>query len=179
MAKDRLSDNERKAVEADALKIRADHRLPAIAGFVRRIHQRYREDWGYATLLRIRADVAEHKGWTVHRAGALSFTEFNAALDELAGQPRFGVDADQYILNWDGEAYSISPMRWQLLRMIWGRYNVSFADVGEEVWGSDIKHAHTIRTFVSRLDDFFSDNQMNLQLSCRGQQISPDYDWPI
>ncbi len=147
-------------------------------GLMRRINKRYRAGLSEATLREAVADVAAHRDCPLGDVRHMTFGQFNSVLDEVMGQRRYGPDARRQILWRNGEPYKLSPKNWEFLCVVWGRYNVPFADIGEALWGDDAAPGNRIRQLVSRLDRQLSKHKIVLTLISDRERVSPAEDWP-
>jgi len=147
-------------------------------GLLRRINQHYGKRLCDETLLKAIATVARHKGYLIHTVRRMAFAEFNNALDETLGQPQYGPDPNKKIIYWDGEPYPLTPRNWEFLLVVWGRWNVPFAEIGEQVWGDDTTASNTIRQRVSKVNKQLGEHGLDLAFVSDGEKVSPIDGWP-
>ena len=112
------------------------------------------------------AGLAEHAGidelaeasFAVQRLKDMQPTEakLQATVEEppdtSGNGPKVGPDPDRKVFHWNG-THDITKRNWELARALWGRGRVSFAEIGENVWGDDSTPESTIKVQLSRLGE--------------------------
>jgi hypothetical protein len=147
-------------------------------GLMRRCNKFFGKSLRNEGLRRAYAAVAEYKGCLLQGVRRMTFAEFNAALDEAMGKRRYGPDPDRPILYWDEKPYRLTPKNWEFLKAVWGKSNVPYAIIGEEVWGDDTTRAGTIAQRIYRVNRQLTEHGIGLTFSSDGEHVSPLDDWP-
>lgn len=147
---------------------------------LRCLNKKYHKGLSEAVLREAIADVAGHKDFSQGSVRRMSFSEFTSVLEvvEVTGQPRYGPDPNKPILWWEGETLNLSRKNWQLLSLVWGRYDVSFAEIGEQIWNDDAVPSNTIRQVISRFNNQLQNHGIGITLSSDAEHVSPLENWP-
>ena len=147
-------------------------------GLMRRCNEHFGQRLCDSVLLKAIATVAKHSGKIIHQVRKMTIAEFNAAFDDAMGVCRFGPDPDRQVLNLNYKPNPVTETTWQFLLVVWGRYNVPFAEIGEKVWGDDMTNPSTIRARASQVKKELAEFGLDLSLSSKGQKVSPCNPWP-
>jgi hypothetical protein len=147
-------------------------------GLVRRMYKRYRKRFRDNVLLEAIADVAESKRWPTANVSRMTIREFNAALDEIQGCPRFGPDPDRPILYWDGKPYELHRRNWEFLTVVWGRMNVPHEEIGEHVWSDEGVPGGRIRKVIFELNKQLREYGIDFCFESEGERVCPISDYP-
>lgn len=75
---------------------------------------------------------------------------------------------------WKGKLYRFSGKSWQLLHCLWGRTRVSYADIGERVWGDALTPSGTIGSALTRLNNAMLTQGIPLAWCRRNKHVVPD-----
>jgi len=76
---------------------------------------------------------------------------------------------------WGGDRYPLSKNRWLMLRCLYGKDSVSFAEFAENVWGDELTAPGKIRTEVSRLNANLKKNEIPLKYDCENSYVIANY----
>lgn len=147
-------------------------------GLMRRCHRHYGRRLSDEVLLRAIDAVAEHKRCIVHQVRRMTFAEFNTAIDQAAGKPRYGPDPAKRILYWNGASYTLTHKNWLFLSAVWGQQRVPFAEIAEAVWGDDATPDNRIRQLIYRVNKQLTKHRIGLFFVSDGERVSPVSDWP-
>lgn len=144
----------------------------------RRWNKRYREGRSEAVLRESIADVADHRDCSQGAIRRMTFAEFNAVLDEVTSKPRYGPDANKPVLWWEEEAFGLTRKNWQFLSVVWCRYGVSFAEIGERIWENEAVDSNRVRQRMSRGNEQLKKLGIDIVLSSNDGSVSPIDNWP-
>jgi len=150
----------------------------ALDSLMRRCHRYHRERLSDGLLLNLIDVVAEYTGRTVHYIRKMTIAEFVSALDLAMGKPKYGPDPKQPILWWDGNAIPFKGRGRSFLLTVWGRQEVSYAEIGEAIWGDDSTPSNRIHQLIKRLNEQLGKLGVRLSFASEKEQVSPLEDWP-
>lgn len=110
------------------------------------------------------------------------FTQLRAAAESKSRKNearQYGPCDESRMFSWAGKRHQITRKSWEFLRAVWGNPRVSFADVGEAVWGDDHTPANTIRSRVSRVMNELYELGIDLEFQCDGEHVQPVKPWQV
>ena len=96
---------------------------------------------------------------------------------QLSDAADFGPDPHQHILYWDSKPYKLSQGTWKFLLVVWGRKNVPFEEINEQIWGDD-KNPGTIRKRIADVNNAMTKHGIDLIFSSETEKVSPLREWP-
>ncbi len=111
--------------------------------------------------------------WEWYRSSSTTAPSLTCEAAEKDGPVESLFDShDEGHFRWKGKESRFSGISWRLLHCLGDRKRVSYADIGEQVWGR-VKPNATIRSAVTRLNAAMSNNGIPLAWHCRNKHVLP------
>ena len=111
--------------------------------------------------------------WEWYRSSSTTAPSLTCEAAEKDGPVESLLDShDEGHFRWKGKESRFSGISWKLLHCLGDRKRVSYADIGEQVWGR-VKPDATIRSAVKRLNEAMSNNGIRLAWHCRNKHVLP------